>query len=151
MKRALPRLLGAAVIAVGLVIVIAGRASAPAGRYTTDADTVYDTKTKLTWQRAASPSTYQQGDAVAYCSMLTLGGASWRLPKMKEIVTILDFSAVDPAPTIDATAFPGTIADDYWTSTLYAGLVGNAWYANFSASYTDTDVVTDMKYARCVH
>lgn len=151
MSRPLPPFLGAAVLAVVLVVGISGRASAPAGRYTVDTDTVYDATTKLTWQRVPSPAKYQQGDAVAYCSTLTLGGASWRLAKMKELVTILDFSVAAPGPTIDPVAFPSTPSDDFWASTLYAGLSGNAWYVNFGASYTDYDVVTDMKYARCVH
>ena len=46
------------------VVLVAGasRANAPAGRYTTPASgTVYDTKTKLTWQQAVPTTTYTWG------------------------------------------------------------------------------------------
>ena len=150
MKRALPRLLGAAVIAAGLVIVIAGRASAPAGRYTTDADTVYDTKTKLTWQQALSSSSYTQAGAASYCSSLGLNGATWRLPTVKELVTIVDVSVASPGPTIDSTAFPGTPASYFWSSTPYAGASGDAWYVSFYGGDANDDGVSKTSYVRCV-
>jgi hypothetical protein len=151
MKHPFPRLLGAAVFAVAIVIVVAGRASAPDGRYTVGNDTVFDTKTKLTWQRAVSMSTYAQADAASYCSALGLSGATWRLPKMKELVTIVDFSVASPAPTIDSTAFPGTPANDFWSATPYAGAQGNAWFVSFNTGYSDYSAVLVAKNVRCVH
>ena len=63
-------------------------ANAPAGRYTTSSGTVYDTKTKLTWQQAVAPGTYAWAGAKAYCAGLNLGGTGWRLPTIKELQTI---------------------------------------------------------------
>ncbi len=150
MKHRTPRLFGAATFVVAFAIAVAGRASAPGGRYTIGSDTVYDMKTKLTWQRGVSPSTYAQTDAASYCASLALSGAGWRLPKMKELITIVDFSVAAPSPTIDATAFPGTPADDFWSITPYAGAAGTAWFVSFNTSYSDYSAVSVAKYVRCV-
>ena len=68
-------------------------AAAPAGHYVVSgAGTVLDTKSKLTWQQAGSLGTF--AEAKAYCAQLgsTLGGAGWRLPTFKELLTLLDLS-----------------------------------------------------------
>src|SRR5438128_5669991 len=91
-------------VAVAIVgLVAASRANAPAGRYTIANGTVYDTKTKLTWQQAivAPPSSWS--DAASYCASLALDGTGWRLPSAKELQTIVDESQRSPA--IDPTAF----------------------------------------------
>jgi hypothetical protein len=131
--------------------VIVGRASAPAGRYTIANGTVYDTKTKLTWQQAVPSSTYTQGGAASYCATLGLNGATWRLPTMKELLSIVDLSVPTPGPTIDATAFPGTPADYFWSSTPYAGIPGSAWSALFYYGFTYGNDVSNTSYVRCVH
>jgi hypothetical protein len=146
------RLPGAAVIALSLAIVVVVRASAPGGRYTVTNGTVYDTKTKLTWQQGAPLSPYTEAGAASYCSTLGLNGATWRLPTMKELVSIVDFSGAPLGSSIDATAFPGTRTDvPYWCSTPYVGSAGNAWYVDFSSAEVSFDAVGSMYYARCVH
>ncbi len=150
MKRPPSRLLGVAAFALGLAIVVVGHASAPAGRYTTANGTVYDTKTRLTWQQAASSSMYTQTDAVTFCSTLGLNGATWRLPTMKELLTIADLSVAPPGPTIDSTAFPNTPAAYFWSSTLYNGTPGEAWSVLFIYGFSYGNTMTDMSYARCV-
>jgi hypothetical protein len=78
-------------------------AAAPAGRYTISNGSVYDTKTKLTWQQTPPTSTYGVGSGAAgYCSTL---GVGWRVPKFKELFTIIDYSQA-AAPLLDPTAFP---------------------------------------------
>ena len=73
-------------------------ADAPAGRYTytSTSVTVYDTKTKLTWQRAATAAQYAMADAKTYCgspaTATALGGSGWRLPTLKELQSLIDFS-----------------------------------------------------------
>ena len=150
MKHPPSRLLGIAAFALGLAIVVAGHASAPAGRYTIANGMVYDTKTRLTWQQAASSSMYTQTDAVTFCSTLGLNGATWRLPTMKELLTIADLSVAPPGPTIDSTAFPNTPAAYFWSSTLYSGTPGEAWSVLFIYGFSYGNTITDMSYARCV-
>lgn len=63
------------------------RAAAPTGRYIVGADTVVDTVSRLTWQRAVASSTYTFSAAGAYCQTVSLGGfaSGWRLPTIKEL------------------------------------------------------------------
>jgi hypothetical protein len=62
-------------------------ANAPTGRYTTSTGTVYDTKTKLTWQQTSPSTTYAvaTGTAAAYCTSLssTLGGLAGACPRSR--------------------------------------------------------------------
>ena len=123
-------------------------ANAPAGRYTTSSGTVYDTKTKLTWQQAVAPGTYAWAGAKAYCAGLNLGGTGWRLPTIKELQTIVDDSQTNPS--IDTTAFPSTPADVFWSSSPLAGSSSYAWYVYFYLGYTDYGDVFGAVNVRCV-
>ena len=140
----------------------AGAAPAPAGRYTYPAPgTVYDTKTKLTWQQTAtrgySGGYYYFAGATTYCAGLgaTLGGTGWRLPTIKELTTIVDESRVNPA--IDPTAFPGEAGDQIWTSSLVVGSNGGdgsrtVWVVYFgNGSITSVGMTgTNGVSVRCV-
>jgi hypothetical protein len=123
-------------------------ANAPAGRYTTSGGTVYDTKTKLTWQQAVAPGTYTWANAKAYCAGLSLNGTGWRLPTIKELQTIVDESQTNPS--IDTTAFPSTPAQSFWSSSPLAGSSSNAWLVDFSFGYTNNNDVSSASLVRCV-
>jgi hypothetical protein len=132
-------------------------ANAPAGRYVvtsggTDAGTgngtVYDTKTKLTWQQGVAPGTYTWAGAKAYCAALNLGGTGWRLPTIKELQTIADDSQTNPS--IDTTAFPSTPADWFWSSSPLAGSSSSAWNVSFLIGDTSYNIVSNTDYIRCV-
>jgi len=125
-----------------------------------DGLTVTDTITGLMWQRDGSGTRQATGcdgtrctwgGAKNYCAGLNLGGLSgWRLPAVMELRTIVDFTVTSGA-RIDATAFPGTPADRFWTSSPYAGSSGYAWYVNFNYGYSyDVDVVGHYNRVRCV-
>lgn len=94
------------------------------GRYQVTADTVLDTTTGRTWQRAQAPSTYTYTQAETYCSGLAIAGGGWRLPTGPELVAI-HYGNISQAPNFtDPCAFPGTAADYFRTST--AGTVPDA-------------------------
>src|ERR1041385_4882653 len=76
-------------------------ADAPPCRYTISNGTVYDSLTKLTWQQAVASGSYDLSQAVNYCSGLTLAGGGWRVPKVSELLTIVDRTRYSPA--IDPT------------------------------------------------
>jgi hypothetical protein len=128
--------------ALVLSLAITARAEAPSGRYTLSTDTVVDTKTRLTWQRSASPTTHTLEKAKDYC------GAPWRLPTIKELQSLVDVRAFSPA--IDTTVFPSTPSEPFWSSSLYAANTGYAWVVNFSTGYTDTDGMPGNGRVRCV-
>ena len=90
-----------------------GHANAPPNRYTvtnggTATGTVYDTFTGLTWQQAVPTSTYTWSAAITYCSSNTAGlpGTGWRLPKLKELQTIVDYTIAAPGPTDRSRCLP---------------------------------------------
>jgi hypothetical protein len=107
-----------------LVAPLSVRGTAPVGRYIINTDTVVDTQTHLTWQRASSCLGGSVSVATAYCAGLNAGGFStgWRLPALKELQSIVDYTTSNPA--IDSEAFPGTPAELFLSSDVNYGRVG---------------------------
>jgi Protein of unknown function (DUF1566) len=104
-------------------------ADAPPTRYTFPASgTVYDTLTKLTWQRAVV-GTYYHATAASYCEGLSLAGTGWRWPTRGELLTIVDRTRYKPA--IDPNAFPDTPAEYFWTSNESKRSPGYYWAIEF--------------------
>lgn len=126
-----------------------GKASPAPGHFAIGTDgTVADRRTGLRWQRAQAPSTMTQPQAVTYCADLVLGGFDdWRLPAVGELVTLVDEQRTNPA--IDSSAFPGTTANYFWTSTPYAGGT-YVWRVNFLVGDLYGEDPTLAYYVRCV-
>jgi hypothetical protein len=104
--------------------------------------TVTDTNTGLIWQQATAPGIgsgsypekYNWEQALAYCENLTLAGHSdWRLPNVNELQSIVDYSLY--TPSIDTTYFPGTLTEDYWSSTTNVFNTLYVWFVNFNYGY----------------
>lgn len=156
-----------------LALASSAAADAPASRYTfPTAGTVYDTRTKLTWQRDLPDvypncsGTYAENygtpgqactwDAAnAYCVTLALDGGGWRLPTHAELLTLVDPQNWNPA--IDASAFPNTmqtsagVRDRFWTSTPFAQFSGYMWGVEFTYGYSEGYPATGIASgARCV-
>ncbi len=115
--------------------------------------TVTDLVTGLVWQKQGDnlPRTWEP--AISYCEALTLGGASdWRLPNIKELLSVVDYSHASPA--IDANFFPATPAEDFWSSTTAVGNSQYAWFVRFTlgacGNYEKTTHWTSYRYVRCV-
>jgi len=156
---------------IGIVALVAGvfavlllapraivRASAPAGRYVVSGGTVFDTKTKLTWEQANAFMRLGSNlvTAKAYCAsaaLAALGADTWRVPTVKELMTLVDTSVASPGPTIDTTAFPNTPGDYFGTSTPHAGDASTYWLINFTtgAPSSIVDDIGKSVYVRCVH
>jgi hypothetical protein len=159
-RRQTLRFLGA-LAAGGLVAILAmrlsvrpGRADAPAGRYQVDTvgGTVTDTATGLVWQRTGPTGNMPWDAARTYCSAPpSLPGAGWRLPTMKELLTLIDDSATG-STKIDGTAFPGTVTNPpYWSSSDLAILTTRAWVVGFGNGYTnDAGKASFTARVRCV-
>ncbi len=93
----------------------------PPSRFTMSANEVYDAKTKLTWQRELASTTKTREEAFAYCAAL---GQGFRLPSVKELVTIIDHTQTSPA--INSEVFLGSTGG-FWTSTALPGS-SSYWY-----------------------
>ena len=110
---------------------------------------VVDTVTGLWWQRAVDAGKLDWPSAKAYCEGLSLAGHDdWRFPTRVELVSIVDFTTRDPA--IDATAFPGTPSEGFWSASRVAGAASAAWYVDFGAGSTYSFFVDDAERVRCV-
>jgi hypothetical protein len=138
--------------------------------YTLSADglTVYDNVTGLTWTQ--SPDLDGDGDidvddkltfAEAQAYPATLNAANyggyndWRLPSMKELYSLMDFSGTDPSgpnpsnltPFIDTDYFDFGYGDEsageriidaqFWSSNVYVGTVFDGQQATFGLNLAD--------------
>lgn len=100
--------------------------------------TVTDNLTGLMWaQNANAGGTKTWSAALTYCNDLSLGTyTDWRLPNVKELLSLIDWAYSDPALSNDAgtgkwtsgvgSSFTGVQAV-YWSSTTYADVTGVAW------------------------
>lgn len=96
--------------------------------------TVTDTSTSLMWQKATAPGEYTWIEALSYCESLTIAEYSdWRLPTIKELRSIVEYDAYDPA--IDTRYFPDTLPFYYWSSTTNVHSASRKWYIHFSYGY----------------
>ena len=110
----------------------------PTERFIDNGDsTVTDKVTSLTWKRCAEGQAWDgttcstPGDAVSYTwsdALQLNGGADWRLPNIKELVSIVERSCYNPA--INQAIFPNPVFGFYWSSSTYAGDVSRAWATN---------------------
>lgn len=85
---------------------------------------IYDAATGLIWQQTATQLTWTA--AQTFCP------SGWRLPSINELQTIVDYATPSPGPTIDATAFPGTAASNFWSSSQDVLAANNVWCVNFA-------------------
>ncbi|HKP57572.1 MAG TPA: DUF1566 domain-containing protein [Polyangiales bacterium] len=109
--------LSSAVCATLLLTAAQLHANAPPGRYKVDGAVVTDAQTKLIWQRTAAPGLMYWQEAKDFCAGLKLVGQVWRMPKYKELMTLVDFMRSNPA--IDIEAFPNAPADAFWADSLF--------------------------------
>lgn len=107
--------------------------------------TITDNATGLMWVKepgacggnfgsAGSPSKMTWDNAIDECLALNYAGHNdWRLPNIKELLSIVDYGR--GAPAINTIFFPNTQSYYYWSSTTYAGNTGSAWYVYFSTGF----------------
>ena len=77
------------------------------------------------------------------------GFADWRLPTVKELLTIVDYGEFDPA--INIVYFPNTIQTmPYWSSTTFAGDTSSAWVVDFSVGGVGNGSKNYGSYVRAV-
>jgi hypothetical protein len=136
--------------------------------------TITDSTTGLTWQKCTQGQTGTNCDgsgsaddynattmdwptALTTCNTDATNGGGWRLPNIRELESIVDYSVKpDPSPApilaIDTTFFPNTVSAFYWTSTTYEypSDQSYAWGVYFNDGSTYVDGKTTSDYVRCV-
>ncbi|MBI5676060.1 MAG: DUF1566 domain-containing protein [Nitrospirae bacterium] len=112
--------------------------------------TITDYLTGLMWQQG------ELGDmtwasAISYCENLELpsgsGQTDWRLPNIKELISITDFTRYNPP--IDITFFPNS-RGNYWSSTTDVGDEDAAWFVEVVYGRSYNHVKNNSYYMRCV-
>jgi len=149
------RLRRIAVVLVFSIGVLSGRvvhrahADAPPDRYMINSSQglVTDLRTGLTWQQPISATQYTWNAANTYCRGLSLGGMTgFRIPNLKELMTIVDPTRVSPA--IDPKGFPTTPLESFWTASNRSPL-GTA-SVSFDTGGTSYFPVSNRLRVRCV-
>ena len=123
--------------------------------------TILDKQTGLIWQKCSvgqtnitttcsgGASTPNWTSAFGTCTGLGLASRTWRLPNVQELKTIFDVSRAS-APTINITFFPGTVSNNYWSSTTYRPGTTEAWVLDFSNGNINNSTKTNVFPVRCV-
>ena len=95
--------------------------------------TITDKSTGLMWFAiTAGPMTWEE--AIAYCEDLPLiEYDDWRLPNIKELRSLVDYTRKNPA--IDIEFFPFTYNDGYWSSTTYAFYPESAYGVDLESGF----------------
>ncbi len=127
-----------------------GATSGP--RYLVADGTVYDPVSKLTWQQEIPSLQVDSAGASVYCGGLSLAGASWRRPTVKELETLVDRSS--PAGWLRTTTVfqvsPG-IRSVFWSATPDVSTRGlNQWRVGDEGSVMPS-AVANLNSVICVH
>jgi hypothetical protein len=87
--------------------------------------------------------------AINWAEGLTFAGYSdWRLPNIRELHSLVNFGAWDPA--INTTYFPNTRAAYYWSGSTHADDTYRAWLVLFYYGYVVSHNKTTNDYVRAV-
>jgi len=124
---------------------------------------VQDNITRLQWQDDYSDNgnTIKSGnweEALLYCSNLSLAGGGWRLPNIRELLSIVDYKVIKPSISnvFRRTASESSaISPFYWSSTTVPNpkFPSFAFSVNFSYGTQDYDGEKQLNsnfYVRCV-
>ena len=104
------------------------------------------------WRQEGSSDEMTWEQALAYCEDMDFGGyTDWRLPTIKELRSIVDYSRFSPA--INTTYFhntSNTVASLYWSSTTNAGGGGGVWVVVFYYGCDTSTSKGNSGYVRAV-
>lgn len=126
--------------------------------WTTNPGSISDIKSKCNWDAPPEEPgcTWALAVSSACEDLVYAGYEDWRLPNIRELMSIVDYQKYSPA--INTAAFPDTVGVMYWSSTMrtYLYNVGydvtftTPWGVNFSDGVVTTSEVTSSYRVRCV-
>jgi formylglycine-generating enzyme required for sulfatase activity len=117
--------------------------------FTLTAEVATDDVTGLEWQRHLAPERFSWRSAQQYCACLSLGGHDdWRLPSRMELVSIVDYTRQNPS--LDASVFPETPFEWFWSASPVADETEQYWYVAFFDGDTHPGSSEQLYRARCV-
>jgi hypothetical protein len=93
-------------------------------------------------------------DAIAYCQLLEGLGGGWRLPSIKELVTLMQLPTENDQQSTLPPLFANEAGSEYWSATPELELATKAYFVAFGYGYGTEKVGTDLmgysKRVRCV-
>ena len=112
---------------------------------------------KLMWQDGdLSPHEMTHDEAVHYCENLNSAGFNdWRLPTIKELLSITDDTRFEPAinKAFKNVAYETTDHRGerwYWSQTKSAGASSSVWVVNSNDGFVGWRDVSYRRFVRCV-
>lgn len=105
---------------------------------------------KLMWQDDSNTKSVKKTyeDARNYCKYLFFTGYdNWRLPSIKELLSITDTSTYKPAIK---SAFKNLKNEGYWSSTSHASDSSHAWRVDFKSGDGNWLPKSNTYFVRCV-
>lgn len=118
-------------------------------------DVVEDLATGLMWAADGNEAGCNSGnklnliDAIAFGVALNFAGfTDWRLPNVFELFSLLQLQA--PAVHTYEPPFSNTYAEEYWTSSRYAGPSGAYFIVHFFRGGAYNEITTNTYRVRCV-
>ena len=112
--------------------------STPDTRFSVSGDEVTDLQTGLIWQRCSVGKSWDgttcSGRATTHnwSEALAMAADDWRLPNIKELMSIVEEACVEPA--VNLTVFPATVSSWHWSSSPYTYSRNGAWGVGFCGS-----------------
>ena len=127
-----------------------GPTTSPVTRYDVASGAARDVRTGVVWQVAPVATTKLLADAKLACQSLTLGGVGgWRLPTVRELVSLIDESR-EVVPLLPPLFQPGPAAR-FWSSTARAKDPAATYVVDFeTANVQAEDSAAAALSVRCV-
>lgn len=132
----------------------------PGHQFTVNGQEVTDNKTGLIWQKCTLGQSGNScsGNSLDYTWSGALQaanaerqqtGKSWRLPNLKELLSITEEPCSNPA--INIALFPNTNPSEYWSSSPSASDSNKAWIVRFDKGFSDdNEAKSSLFYVRLV-
>lgn len=109
--------------------------STPSAQFQVSDDEVLDYRSNLIWQRCSVGQSWDgtscsgASDSLSWAQALSAGTGDWRLPNIKELLSIVEVSCA--SPSINESIFPNTAELFFWTSSPYVNN-NQAWLVSFT-------------------
>lgn len=126
--------------------------------------TVTDSSTGLTWKQCLEGQTVVQGSSPSCTGTaskpdwsgalgLDVDNDPWRVPNIKELQSIVEYTGYDPAINITCFPTPDGVSVPVWTSSPVASDLNNSWIIDFRSGLISNQVpqsTADFLYVRLV-
>lgn len=100
----------------------------PSTRFTAvGTDAIKDEMTGLVWLKSVSTDTYTWTESLTYCEALATGGYEWRMPNVRELRSLVNFSHSSPYTWLNGQGFANVQGDYYLSGTTSALSTDNTW------------------------